>query len=74
MAAHTAMPGDNNVEVFEHWSYTVKTRRRQCRHGRRKTGISACDPGGRIHRKEAMSVSDNSFTEGLIINGLYARK
>ncbi len=25
MAAHTAMGGADNVEVFEHWSYTVKT-------------------------------------------------
>ena len=69
MAAHTAMPGDNNVEVFEHWSYTVKT-----------VAINAVMAGARPEYmpvllavastgKEAMSVSDNSFTEGLIING-----
>jgi hypothetical protein len=69
MAAHTAMPGDNNVEVFEHWSYTVKT-----------VAINAVMAGARPDYmpvllavastgKEAMSVSDNSFTEGLIING-----
>jgi hypothetical protein len=69
MAAHTAMPGDNNVEIFEHWSYTVKT-----------IAINAVMAGARPEYmpvllavastgKEAMSVSDNSFTEGLIING-----
>jgi len=69
MAAHTAMPGDNNVEVFEHWSYTVKT-----------VAVNAVMAGARPEYmpvllavastgKEAMSVSDNSFTEGLIING-----
>ncbi|HTY61698.1 MAG TPA: hypothetical protein VMG30_05520 [Acidobacteriota bacterium] len=69
MAAHTAMPGDNNVEVFEHWSYTVKT-----------VAINAVMAGARPEYmplllavastgKEAISVSDNSFTEGLIING-----
>jgi hypothetical protein len=69
MAAHTAMPGENNVEVFEHWSYTVKT-----------VATNAVMAGARPEYlpvllavastgKEAMSVSDNSFTEGLIING-----
>ncbi len=69
MAAHTAMPGENNVEVFEHWSYTVKT-----------IAINAVMAGAKPEYlpvilavastgKEAMSVSDNSFTEGLIING-----
>jgi hypothetical protein len=69
MAAHTAMPGDNNVEVFEHWSYTVKT-----------VAINAVMAGARPEYlpvilavastgKESISVSDNSFTEGLIING-----
>ncbi len=69
MAAHTAMPGENNVEVFEHWSYTVKT-----------VAINAVMAGARPEYmpvllavastgKEAISVSDNSFTEGLIING-----
>ena len=69
MAAHTAMPGDNNVEVFEHWSYTVKT-----------VAVNAVMAGAKPEYlpvilavastgKEAMSVSDNSFTEGLIING-----
>jgi hypothetical protein len=69
MAAHTAMAGENNVEVFEHWSYTVRT-----------VAINAVMAGARPEflpiilavastGKEAMSVSDNSFTEGLIING-----
>lgn len=69
MAAHTAMPGDNNVEVFEHWSYTVKT-----------VAVNAVMAGARPEYlpvilaiastgKEGISVSDNSFTEGLIING-----
>ena len=69
MAAHTAMPGNNNVEVFEHWSYTVKT-----------IAVNAVMAGARPEYmpvllavastgKEALSVSDNSFTEGLIING-----
>jgi hypothetical protein len=69
MAAHTAMGGENNVEIFEHWSYTVKT-----------IAINAVMAGARPEYmpvllavastgKEAMSVSDNSFTEGLIING-----
>jgi hypothetical protein len=69
MAAHTAMPGENNVEVFEHWSYTVKT-----------VAINAVMAGAKPEYlpillavastgKESMSVSDNSFTEGLIING-----
>jgi hypothetical protein len=69
MAAHTSMPGENNVEVFEHWSYTVKT-----------VAINAVMAGARPEYmpvilavastgKEAISVSDNSFTEGLIING-----
>ena len=69
MAAHTAMPGENNVEVFEHWSYTVRT-----------VAINAVMAGARPEYlpvilavastgKEAISVSDNSFTEGLIING-----
>ena len=69
MAAHTAMPGENNVEVFEHWSYTVKT-----------VAINAVMAGAKPEYlpvilaiastgKEAISVSDNSFTEGLIING-----
>jgi hypothetical protein len=69
MAAHTAMPGDNNVEVFEHWSYTVRT-----------VAINAVMAGAKPEYlpvilavastgKEGISVSDNSFTEGLIING-----
>ncbi len=69
MAAHTAMPGENNVEVFEHWSYTVKT-----------VAINAVMAGAKPEYlpvilaiastgKEAISVSDNSFTEGVIING-----
>lgn len=69
MAAHTAMPGEQNVEVFEHWSYTVKT-----------VAINAVMAGAKPEYlpvilavastgKESMSVSDNSFTEGLIING-----
>lgn len=69
MAAHTPMPGENNVEVFEPWSYTVKT-----------VAINAVMAGARPEYmpvllaiastgKEAISVSDNSFTEGLIING-----
>ena len=69
MAAHTAMPGENNVEVFEHWSYTVKT-----------VAINAVMAGAKPEYipvilaiastgKEGISVSDNSFTEGLIING-----
>ena len=69
MAAHTAMGGKDNVEVFEPWSYTVKT-----------VAINAVMAGARPEYmplllavastgKEAISVSDNSFTEGLIING-----
>ncbi|MBN1567417.1 MAG: hypothetical protein JXA73_06195 [Acidobacteria bacterium] len=69
MAAHTAMPGEQNVEVFEHWSYTVKT-----------VAINAVMAGAKPEYlpvilavastgKESMSVSDNSFTGGLIING-----
>ncbi len=69
MAAHAQPRGDNQVEVFEHWSYTVKT-----------VAINAVMAGARPEflplilavastGKEAISVSDNSFTEGLIING-----
>jgi hypothetical protein len=69
MAAHTQMGGANDVEIFEHWSYTVKT-----------IAINAVMAGARPEYmpvllavastgKEAISVSDNSFTEGLIING-----
>jgi hypothetical protein len=69
MAAHTAMPGENNVEVFEHWSYTVQT-----------VAINAVMAGAKPEYlpvilavastgKESMSVSDNSFTGGLVING-----
>ena len=69
MAAHTAMGGEDHVEVFEHWSYTVKT-----------VAINAVMAGAKPEYlpvilaiastgKEAISVSDNSFTEGLIING-----
>jgi hypothetical protein len=69
MAAHTAMPGEQNVEIFEHWSYTVKT-----------VAVNAVMAGAKPEYmpvilavastgKEGISVSDNSFTEGLIING-----
>jgi hypothetical protein len=69
MAAHTAMGGEDNVEVFEPWSYTVRT-----------VAINAVMAGARPEYmplllavastgKESISVSDNSFTEGLIING-----
>jgi hypothetical protein len=69
MAAHTAMPGDNNVEVFEHWSYTVRTVAVNavmagCRPEYMPVLLAVASTG-----KEAISVSDNSFTEGLIING-----
>jgi hypothetical protein len=69
MAAHTAMPGEHNVEIFEHRSYTVRT-----------VAVNAVMAGARPEYmplilavastgKEGISVSDNSFTEGLIING-----
>jgi hypothetical protein len=69
MAAHAQPAGDNQVEVFPHWSYTVKT-----------VAINAVMAGARPEYlplilavastgKEAMSVSDNSFTGGMIING-----
>jgi hypothetical protein len=69
MAAHTQMGGPNDVEIFRHWSYTVKT-----------VAINAVMAGARPEYlpvilavastgKEALSVSDNSFTEALIING-----
>ena len=69
MAAHTAMPGENNVEVFEHWSYTVKTVAVNavmagCRPEYMPLLLAVASTG-----KESLSVSDNSFTEGLIING-----
>ena len=68
MAAHTKLPFDN-MEVFEHWSYTVKT-----------VAINAVMAGMRPEYlpvllaiastgKEGLSVSDNSFTEMLVING-----
>ena len=66
MAAHTQMVG---IEVFPHWSYTVKT-----------VAINAVMAGMKPDYfpvllavastgKEALSVSDNSFTEMLVING-----
>lgn len=69
MAAHTQPPGENQVEVFPHWSYTVKT-----------VAINAVMAGMRPEYlpvllavastgKEALSVSDNSFAEMLVING-----
>jgi hypothetical protein len=69
MAAHAQPPGENQVEVFRHWTYTVKT-----------VAVNAVMAGMKPEYlpvllavastgKEAMSVSDNSFTEGLIING-----
>jgi hypothetical protein len=69
MAAHTQMGGPNDVEIFRHWAYTVKT-----------VAINAVMAGARPEYlpvilavastgKEALSVSDNSFAEGLIING-----
>jgi hypothetical protein len=69
MAAHTQMGGPNDVEIFRHWAYTVKT-----------VAVNAVMAGARPEYlpvilavastgKEALSVSDNSFTEGLIING-----
>jgi hypothetical protein len=69
MAAHTQPQGEGQVEVFPHWSYTVKT-----------VAINAVMAGAKPEYlpvilavastgKEAISVSDNSFTEGLIING-----
>ncbi|MBN1382354.1 MAG: hypothetical protein JXA41_11810 [Deltaproteobacteria bacterium] len=69
MAAHTAMGGEDNVEVFEHWSYTVKTVAINavmagCRPEYMPVLLAVASTG-----KEAISVSDNSFTEGLIING-----
>jgi hypothetical protein len=68
MAAHTQFPGDR-MEIFEHWSYTVKT-----------VAINAVMAGMRPEYlpvllavastgKEGLSVSDNSFTEMLVING-----
>jgi hypothetical protein len=68
MAAHTQIRGDE-MEVFEHWSYTVKT-----------VAVNAVMAGMRPEYlpvllavastgKEGLSVSDNSFTEMLVING-----
>jgi hypothetical protein len=68
MAAHTQLPFDK-MEIFEHWSYTVKT-----------VSINAVMAGMRPEYlpvllavastgKEGLSVSDNSFTEMLVING-----
>lgn len=68
MAAHTQFPGAG-MEIFEHWSYTVKT-----------VAINAVMAGMRPEYlpvllavastgKEGLSVSDNSFTEMLVING-----
>ena len=68
MAAHTQFRGDG-MEIFEHWSYTVKT-----------VAINAVMAGMRPEYlpvllavastgKEGLSVSDNSFTEMLVING-----
>jgi hypothetical protein len=68
MAAHTQLPFDK-MEIFEHWSYTVKT-----------VAINAVMAGMRPEYlpvllavastgKEGLSVSDNSFTEMLVING-----
>jgi len=69
MAAHTQPRGEGQVEVFPHWSYTVKT-----------VAINAVMAGMKPEYlpvllavastgKEALSVSDNSFTEMLVING-----
>jgi hypothetical protein len=69
MAAHTQPKGEGQVEVFPHWSYTVKT-----------VAINAVMAGMKPEYlpvllavastgKEALSVSDNSFTEMLVING-----
>jgi hypothetical protein len=69
MAAHTQPPGEGQVEVFPHWSYTVKT-----------VAINAVMAGMKPEYlpvllavastgKEALSVSDNSFAEMLVING-----
>ncbi len=69
MAAHTQPPGEGQVEVFPHWSYTVKT-----------VAINAVMAGMKPEflpvllavastGKEALSVSDNSFAEMLVING-----
>jgi len=63
MAAHTQPPGQGQVEVFPHWSYTVKT-----------VAINAVMAGMKPEYlpvllavastgKEALSVSDNSFAE-----------
>jgi hypothetical protein len=68
MAAHTQLPFDK-MEIFEHWSYTVKT-----------VAVNAVMAGMRPEYlpvllavastgKEGLSVSDNSFTEMLVING-----
>jgi hypothetical protein len=69
MAAHTQPRGEGQVEVFPHWSYTVKT-----------VAVNAVMAGMRPEYlpvllavastgKEALSVSDNSFAEMLVING-----
>ena len=69
MAAHAQPPGEGQVEVFPHWSYTVKT-----------VAINAVMAGMKPDYlpvllavastgKEALSVSDNSFAEMLVING-----
>jgi hypothetical protein len=69
MAAHTQPQGEGQVEVFPHWSYTVKT-----------VAINAVMAGMKPEYlpvllavastgKEALSVSDNSFAEMLVING-----
>jgi hypothetical protein len=69
MAAHTQTGGADNVEVFGHWSYTVKTVAINavmagCRPEYMPVLLAVASTG-----KESISVSDNSFTEGLIING-----
>jgi hypothetical protein len=69
MAAHTQMGGENAVEIFRHWSYTVKTVAINavmagCRPEYMPLLLAVASTG-----KEALSVSDNSFTEALIING-----
>ncbi len=69
MAAHTQMGDENAVEIFRHWSYTVKTVAINavmagCKPEYMPLLLAVASTG-----KEALSVSDNSFTEGLIING-----
>ena len=66
MAAHTQMVG---IEVFPHWSYTVKTVAVNAVMAGMKPDYLPVLLAVASTGKEALSVSDNSFTEMLVING-----